>query len=89
MALSRADCKFPPELTVIVVPGAGLFAIADGMKVRGNSAGPSNPPVAAEETVKLKAALALLPFASVTLAVKGNDPETVVVPEITPFDPFS
>jgi hypothetical protein len=28
LALFSADCKFPPELTVIVLPGAGVFDIA-------------------------------------------------------------
>ena len=55
----------------------------------GNSAGPSNPLAEAGETVRTKAAVALLPEASVTFAVKGNDPETAVVPAITPLEACS
>jgi hypothetical protein len=38
-----------------------------------------------EETVRDKASVALCPEESVTFAVKGNEPITVVIPEMTPL----
>lgn len=41
LALLSAFCKLPPEATVIVVPGAGVFAREVCMYATGNCAGPS------------------------------------------------
>ena len=57
--------------------------------MRGNSAGPSNPLADVEETVRLEAAVALFPEASVTFAVKRNDPESEVIPVMTPLEACS
>ena len=86
MALFSADCKSPPELTVLVLPGAGVFDIADWMKIRGNSAGPSNPLASLEETVRVKASVALCPEESVTFAAKGYAPISAVIPVMTPLE---
>ena len=78
---------------MVVTPGAGVFAIADWMEMRGSSAGPSNPlldtVLETEDTVRLDAAVALCPEASFTFAVKGNDPESAVVPAMTPVEACS
>lgn len=57
--------------------------------MRGSCAGPSYPLAAAEETVRVRASVELCPEESVTLAVKGNDPTAVVVPEMTPLEACS
>ena len=40
-ALLRAAWRLPPLFTVIVIPGAGVFAIAVGIRTNGSAAGPS------------------------------------------------
>lgn len=41
LALFRADCSPLLVFTVTVLPDAGVLAIAVGIRIRGNSAGPS------------------------------------------------
>ena len=41
LALFRAAWRLPPLFTVIVMPGAGVFAMAVEIRTTGNAAGPS------------------------------------------------
>src|ERR1700687_5502275 len=82
-ALSKAVCRFPPALTVITDPGAGVSLIALGTVTRGSSAGPSKLPPA--RTVTLKLPLAVLLLASLTVTVKLKVPAAVGVPARSPL----
>src|SRR5271157_4534183 len=73
VALFRAACRFPLAGTAIVLPGAGVSAIALATVTRGSSAGPPKLPVA------------VLLAASVTLTVKLNVPTVVGMPPKSPF----
>jgi hypothetical protein len=62
------------------------------METRGNSAGPSNPLLEVVEpgklgvTVRLKAAVALCPEASLTWTESGYAPGAALVPLMTPLE---
>ena len=75
LALSSAACRSPPALTLMMAPGAGVFANVVFKYTRGNSAGPSKllvtGGVLAGDTVKVKLCVTDFEVASVTFAVKA------------------